>query len=128
MGRKKVKISTKKLLEAIKGSRGIVSAVAINIQHDWKTTNRLIEESSEAKEALRIEREINLDQAESKLFAALDRGDMDTIKWFLAKIGKNRGYGDSIAVEDTSFERFFKEFEDMEKDEKRKLLDDFLNE
>ena len=45
----------------------------------------------ESKEALK-------DEAESHLVKAIESGDMDTIKWFLPKKAKDRGYGNAIAI------------------------------
>jgi len=42
------------------------------------------------------ERESILDMAESVLFKNIKNGDFVDSKWMLSKLGKDRGYGDSV--------------------------------
>lgn len=84
---------TKELvLEAIKGSNGIVSTIASLLKCDWNTARKYIDKWDETKIALENEKERTLDVAENVIFGALKANDVQTAKWYLAMKGKDRGY------------------------------------
>lgn len=87
------------ILEAIKGSGGIMSTIARKLGVTWHTADSWIRESGELMEALKDEKETILDMAESTLLNKIKEGDEQSAKWYLSKIGKLRGYGDSVAIE-----------------------------
>jgi hypothetical protein len=87
------------ILEAIKGSGGIMSTIARKLGVTWHTADSWIKESGELMEALKDEKETILDMAESTLLNKIKEGDEQSAKWYLSKIGKQRGYGDSVAIE-----------------------------
>lgn len=87
------------ILEAIKGSGGIMSTIARKLGVTWHTADSWIRESEELMEALKDEKETILDMAESTLLNKIKEGDEQSAKWYLSKIGKLRGYGDSVAIE-----------------------------
>lgn len=80
------------VLEAIKGSNGIVSTIATLLQCDWNTAARWIDKWEDTKTAIQNEREKTLDVAENVIFGALQAKDVQTAKWYLAMKGKDRGY------------------------------------
>lgn len=81
-------------LEAIKGSHGIISTIAKRMTTDWDTAKRYVMRWEETRRALASEEEEILDVAESKLFASIEAGQLDDVKWLLSKKGKKRGYTD----------------------------------
>ena len=87
------------ILEAIKGSGGIMSTIARKLGVTWHTADSWIRESEELMGALKDEKETILDMAESTLLNKIKEGDEQSAKWYLSKIGKLRGYGDSVAIE-----------------------------
>ena len=87
------------ILEAIKGSGGIMSTIARKLDVTWHTADSWIRESGELMEALKDEKETILDMAESTVLKRIKEGDEQSAKWYLSKIGKHRGYGDSLAIE-----------------------------
>ena len=87
------------ILEAIKDSGGIMSTIARKLGVTWHTADSWIRESGELMEALKDEKETILDMAESTLLKRIKEGDEQSAKWYLSKIGKLRGYGDSLAIE-----------------------------
>lgn len=91
--------SDKALVEAIKDSGGIMSTIARRLNVTWHTADTWIKESDKAKQALKDEKESVLDMAESTLLRKIKEGDEQAAKWYLAKIGKLRGYGDSLELE-----------------------------
>ena len=87
------------IFEAIKDSGGIMSTIARKLGVTWHTADSWIRESGELMEALNDEKETILDMAESTLLKRIKEGDEQSAKWYLSKIGKQRGYGDSLALE-----------------------------
>lgn len=81
------------VLEAIKGSMGIVSAIAARLDKcGWCTAQRYIERWQETREAYADECERSLDMSESQLLKAIQSGDGPMIRFHLATKGKRRGY------------------------------------
>lgn len=116
-GKRKVKTPT--LLEAIKGSGGVVSVIADALGVAWHTADKAIQESEEAKQALSNEMEKRLDLAESVVIKNIEMAekqqskgyfaDTSDAKWYLSKKGKNRQYGEKLEVEHSG-ELTWKEF------------------
>jgi hypothetical protein len=88
-------ISKEELLKAIDGSAGIVNTIANRLNCHWKTAKSHIEKHPEALELMQAEKEKNIDKAESVIMQALDDMDIQTAKWYLATIGKARGYAEN---------------------------------
>lgn len=86
------------VLEAVKGSRGIMTYVARKLQCDWSTAERYVKRYKETEQAFKDEMETVLDKAEQVLFERLNANDEQTAKWLLSKKAKHRGYGDSIEI------------------------------
>ena len=99
----------------IAGSGGIVNTVADRVGCAWRTARDHIQRTPKLKSLFDAECETALDEAESvivgNILAAADLQraaeaagldvpivDSSDAKWFLAKKGKRRGYGDSSAV------------------------------
>lgn len=80
--------------EAIKGSGGIMSAVAKRVGCDWATARKFVNNSPKLKRMFEAEREIVLDMAESTLFNSIRAGDTSDAKWLLSRLGKERGYAE----------------------------------
>lgn len=89
------------ILNAIKGSYGIVSNVAANLDCDWHTASVYINQWPDTQEALQDEREGYLDLAENSCIDRVKNGDGQMIRFVLATIGKKRGYS---TTEETSAE------------------------
>ena len=100
--------------EHIKGSGGIIDVVATRTGCSWRTAKRHLEQNPRLKMLFDAESASALDWAESvileniwaarRLQEEAEAAGLDVIvdssdaKWFLAKKGKARGYGDSSAV------------------------------
>ena len=89
------------ILDAIKGSYGIVSNVAANLCCDWHTASDYINTWPDTQEALQEEREAYLDLTENACVDRIKNGDGQMIRFVLATIGKKRGYS---TTEETSAE------------------------
>lgn len=89
-----IRVSKKRMLNAIKDSAGIISTIAKRLDVCWVTCKKLIDSKDIYIQYLREEIEKNIDKAESVILQALDDGDIQTAKWYLQTIGKQRGYSE----------------------------------
>jgi len=99
MGRQRV-FKKKEVLDAIKGSNGIVSNVSKRLKCDWHTADNFIKKWPETIQALADERESYLDLTESACIDRINAGDGQMIRFVLATLGKKRGYGTEDAGND----------------------------
>ena len=97
-GRKKKLYRKTDILEAIKGSGGIVTTVALALNCDWHTAKANIDRYEEAREAFSGELETGLDLVEGKAYAQAKNGDSAMIRFILATKGRNRGYGETPPI------------------------------
>jgi enoyl-[acyl-carrier-protein] reductase (NADH) len=96
------KFTDDQIIDAIKGSCGIITNIANSLGCSWDTANNRIKNGNEiVKTAYRDETERVIDKAESVINKAIDKDDIQTAKWFLATKGKVRGYSEKTEVEHT---------------------------
>ena len=91
MGRKRI-LKKKELLDAIKGSYGIISTIAGRLHCDWHTVDDTIKLYPEAIRAIADEKEATLDFVEGKAISRINEGDGTMIRFYLATKGKKRGF------------------------------------
>jgi hypothetical protein len=101
-----VDVTKKQLLKAIQNSGGIINNIAKRLNIAWHTCNKNIKKHPEAIQAVENEKEKNLDKAENVIMDAIDEKDIQTSKWYLQTIGKNRGYTEKHQV-DVEFKGIF---------------------
>jgi len=94
----KQKISDKAILDAIKGSGGVISYIAKKLNVGWHTAQRLINRNETIQMAYKDEIETVLDMCESALYSAIKEGDTGSAKWYLTQRAKHRGYGDKLEL------------------------------
>lgn len=94
------------MLEAIKGSQGLVSKIQRRLEeitrepwNSWETVERYIHKWESCEQAIRAEKEAMLDLAENNIFKELAKGDTATSKWYLRMKGKERGYEDTPTIQ-----------------------------
>lgn len=92
-------LQKEQVIEAIKDSGGIISTIARKLGCTWGTAREYANKWEETRDALKDEKETVLDIAENTLLDKIKEGDEQSAKWYLSKIGKLRGYGDSLALE-----------------------------
>ena len=86
------------MLEAIKGSKGLVSKIQRKLEAatsetwSWETVERYLHKWESCEQAVKAEKEAMLDLAENNVFKELVSGDIGTSKWYLRMKGKERGY------------------------------------
>jgi hypothetical protein len=91
--------SIKEITDAIKGTRGSITKIAENLHCNWHTAKKYINSYDETQEALQDEIEKNIDIAENVVLNEIDKNDVQTAKWYLQTIGKNRGYSEKLNLE-----------------------------
>ena len=91
--------TTDEIIEAIKGSGGIISTIAKRLNVSWHTADKYIQQSDETKEALADEREAILDMAEGAVYSSIKEGNTQDAKWLLATKGRKRGFNEKIDVD-----------------------------
>lgn len=99
IGRTPLDFTEAEVLEAIKGSSGILLKVAQKLNTAWDTARKYTQMYPACVAALENELETVLDVAENNLFQAINSKDMDAIKWFLSRKGRHRGYADRQAID-----------------------------
>lgn len=90
--------TTDQFLTAIPGSAGIITLIAKRVGCDWHTAKKWITTRPTIQKAYDDECESVLDMAESKLFEAVNTGDLQAVKYLLSTKGKRRGYTERTEV------------------------------
>lgn len=93
------KASLRKIIKAIPGTNGLISAIAIKLGVHYRTVLRYRDQNESVRQAIEEEKEKMLDTAETNIHKEIQKGDIDTSKWFLARKGKERGYTEKIDTE-----------------------------
>jgi len=89
--------STEQIAEAIAGTNGNISLIAVKLNCSWATARKYISDNAQLRTIYKGENERMLDKAESIISQALDNDDdkktqLETAKWLLATKGYSRGY------------------------------------
>ena len=99
------KLTQEQMLEAIKGSQGLVSKIQRQLEkitrepwNSWETVERYIHKWESCEKAVKAEKETMLDLAENNVFKEMAKGDIATSKWYLRMKGKERGYIDTPII------------------------------
>lgn len=98
------KITQEQMLEAIKGSQGLVTKIQRKLEVMleeticWDTVEKYVHKWESCEKAVKAEKESMLDLAENNIFKDLVNGDSATSKWFLRMKGKERGYIDTPVI------------------------------
>lgn len=77
------KYSAGQFIKAIKGSGGVISAIADAVGCDWHTAKRYIEDLPTVKAAWEAERNKITDKARHNIIKAIGEGDLQMSKWWL---------------------------------------------
>lgn len=95
----KDRYTIKQVCEALRGTRGIKSVAAERLGCSWDTVHSYINRYPTVARVFREEREAIVDTAEAKLLQKL-REDADwAIKYVLDRLGRDRGYGETLRQE-----------------------------
>ena len=80
---------------------GYLSAIAKTLGCKIESIRNAINSNPELKELVYEQREELLDNAERGLVKAVNAGKLEAIKFVLSRLGRNRGYGQKLEVENT---------------------------
>lgn len=86
------KYTVEQVIGAIPNSLGIVTAIANRLGCDWHTAKKYIDRYPSVNQAYQDEVERITDIAETKLYQAINEGDLQAVKYYLSTKGKRRGY------------------------------------
>ena len=87
------KYTKAQVITAIRGSHGIIAAVARKLGCERATVYRYVKTYPAVEESLEQERETLLDAAEAMLYKkAIQEGDTTSLIFLLKTVGKRRGY------------------------------------
>src|SRR3990167_10261444 len=92
------RINVRRFIKACKDSGGIISIIAKRMSVSRTTLYDYIQREPIAQKYLQEAKEDILDMAESKLISSMNLGEIDSIKWYLARIGKNRGFSEKPEI------------------------------
>jgi len=98
-----MKYTKEQVLEATKGSGGIVRGVAQRLGCEWHTAEKYINRWEVTRRAFQDEKETLLDKCEHNIASAIEEKDIGTSKWFLLNKGKDRGYGERAEITDKNY-------------------------
>jgi len=88
-----------RVLDAIKGSFGIMSKVAKRLDNcEWHTAQAYVNKWATTQKAYADEEERSLDVSESQLIKKCNEGDGPMIRFHLATKGKHRGYTERTEI------------------------------
>lgn len=90
--------SDRAIIKALQQTRGLIAPAAAALGCDEMTIRRRVREVPEVASAMHEARAGLLDLAESKLLQAIENGEAWAISLTLRTIGRDRGYGDAVAL------------------------------
>ena len=95
-------VKRKEVLAAFKTLHGHIGDTCLIADIDRKTFNRWMNEDEEFRQAIEDIRQSWIDTAEAVIRKSIEEDDVDTAKWVLARLARDRGYGDKSEVEHKS--------------------------
>jgi len=96
---KKRQQTAKKIIQAIKESKGFLTVAAPRAGVSYRTICRYVRDFPSVREAVEEARASMKDFAEGKLFKAIDEGNVAAIIFYLKTQAKDRGYSERIETE-----------------------------
>ena len=81
-----------RFMKACKGSGGIISIIAKKLDVTRQSVYDFMQREPGSKKYLDEAKEAIIDMAESKLINSMNNNDLESIKWYLSRIGRHRGY------------------------------------
>ena len=93
------RLSKLKVKKAIHDSGGIIDEIARRLGVSWATARSYINKWADVKAIYDDENERVLDMAETTVLESIKSGDTQNAKWLLSRKGKDRGYGDALAID-----------------------------
>lgn len=88
------KVTKEQVLNAIKGSYGIMLTIAKRLDCESRTAKKMIDRWEETRAAYEDEDQVILDISENQIYKSVLEGDIATAKWILSRKGKSRGWNE----------------------------------
>lgn len=88
------KFSAEQMAGAIIEANGILAGAARKLGCSRRTVHRYVKRYATVRAAYEDARETNIDYVEGKLMAAIKKGSVPAIMFFLKTVGRDRGYVD----------------------------------
>ncbi len=92
-------LPTELVIHALEQSHGLVSHAARMLNCHPKTIYQRAKTVPEVADAIKWQREVTIDDAEGKLFDAMQDGQQWAVLEVLRKLGKGRGYGEGTKIQ-----------------------------
>lgn len=102
MGSKAIKFRKKEVMDAIKGSEGLLKNVAKKLGVNVATAKRVIDSNLEYQDEMARQIAIMEDMARDTIQEALMAGDLNTAKWYL-EYQSRKGYVGDVQKVQVSF-------------------------
>jgi hypothetical protein len=96
---RKEKFTAKQVVDVLHKTRGMQGAAAVELECSPGTIRNYAKRYPSVRQALKDEKDLNLDAAELSLLRAVDRGEGWAVCFFLKTRGKQRGYVEKTEVE-----------------------------
>lgn len=93
-----VRITKAELLEAVNNSGGIMSIIAQKLNCSWETAKKNCNKYKAVQEAIASEKEKTKDKAETVIIKSIQEMDVQTAKWYLTLMARDRGYVNNVDV------------------------------
>lgn len=84
------------VITALRRNNGIVQNTANELGISRITLWRMMRDNSVLRDVQEEATEVLLDRAESHLYSAINEGDLPTVKWYLERKGRIRGYANRV--------------------------------
>ena len=98
------KITEAQVLEAIKGTGGIITTVQSHLKPmvganlSWHTVKDYTEKWESTRQAMENERQTVLDVAEGTIMQEIYQKNVEVAKWYLKQKGHDRGYEETAQI------------------------------
>lgn len=97
--REQIRYSEEDFIEAIYEARGKKNVIAQILGLESASVYKRFKDHPELEEHLKIASDEMKDIAELKLYELVEHGNLDAIKFYLSRQGRDRGYGDKLELD-----------------------------
>lgn len=93
------KYNASEIIEAVRGSKGVISAIATRLHVERQTVYSYMERYATVKQAIEDERESMKDYAEGKLYQHIKEDNITALIFYLKTQASDRGYVERLRIE-----------------------------
>lgn len=92
----KQRFTVEQVEQALRKNLGLVAPTARALGCSTQSVRNYLKRYKRLRDVCHEVREAMLDLAESRVAGAVQKGDMFTIRWYLDRLGHDRGYGQTL--------------------------------